>query len=80
MEEILKYAMERKTRLDRRGFIGGSDARVIMSADETALIRLWREKRSEADLRICQAISSSNSASLQRPSIGLGSSEIQGAP
>src|SRR5262245_8466346 len=34
-------------RLDRRGFIGGSDARVIMGADEAALLRLWREKRGE---------------------------------
>lgn len=33
----------------RRHFIGGSDARIIMSADETALIRLWREKRGEID-------------------------------
>src|SRR5271165_237499 len=33
----------------RRHFIGGSDARVIMSADETALIRLWREKRGEVE-------------------------------
>ena len=32
----------------RRHFIGGSDARVIMGADEAALIRLWREKRGEA--------------------------------
>jgi len=35
-------------RKDRRGFIGGSDARVIMSGDEAALIRLWKEKRGEA--------------------------------
>ena len=34
---------------DRRTFIGGSDARVIMGSDEPALIRLWREKRGEAD-------------------------------
>jgi hypothetical protein len=33
--------------LDRRGYIGGSDARTIMGADETALVRLWREKRGE---------------------------------
>ena len=33
---------------DRRGFIGGSDARIIMSPDEAALIRLWKEKRGEA--------------------------------
>jgi YqaJ-like viral recombinase domain len=32
---------------DRRGFIGGSDARIIMGADATKLIRLWREKRGE---------------------------------
>ena len=34
----------------RRHFIGGSDARIIMSADEAALIRLWKEKRGEAEL------------------------------
>ena len=34
--------------LDRRHFIGGSDARVIMGKDEKALHRLWREKRGEA--------------------------------
>jgi predicted phage-related endonuclease len=33
----------------RRGFIGGSDARIIMGNDEAALVRLWREKRGEAD-------------------------------
>ena len=33
----------------RRHFLGGSDARVIMGADETALIRLWKEKRGEAE-------------------------------
>src|SRR5262249_13601251 len=35
--------------LGRRTFIGGSDARVIMGDDEAALIRLWREKRGEAE-------------------------------
>jgi len=40
----------------RRSFIGGSDARIIMGSDEAALVRLWREKRGEAELRrICQA-------------------------
>jgi hypothetical protein len=33
----------------RRGFVGGSDARIIMSGDEAALIRLWKEKRGEAE-------------------------------
>jgi predicted phage-related endonuclease len=32
---------------DRRHFIGGSDARIIMGKDEKALLRLWREKRGE---------------------------------
>src|SRR5260221_13371354 len=36
-------------RLNRRGFIGGSDARIIMGSDEAALLRLWREKRGEAE-------------------------------
>src|SRR3954470_19080817 len=34
---------------DRRTFIGGSDARIIMGDDETALLRLWREKRGEVE-------------------------------
>ncbi|GLR91088.1 YqaJ viral recombinase family protein [Bradyrhizobium iriomotense] len=34
-------------RYDRRAFIGGSDARVIMGDDQEALTRLWREKRGE---------------------------------
>ena len=33
----------------RRDFVGGSDARVIMGQDEAALLRLWREKRGEAE-------------------------------
>ena len=35
--------------IDRRAFIGGSDARIIMGDDEAALIRLWREKRGEVE-------------------------------
>lgn len=34
---------------DRRHFIGGSDARIIMGDDPDALFRLWREKRGEAE-------------------------------
>jgi len=33
----------------RRAFIGGSDARIIMGNDQAALVRLWREKRGEAE-------------------------------
>src|SRR6516162_5227498 len=36
-------------RADRRHFIGGSDARIIMGNDEAALLRLWREKRGEIE-------------------------------
>ena len=35
----------------RRTFIGGSDARIIMGDDEEALLRLWQEKRGQADPR-----------------------------
>ena len=33
----------------RRSFIGGSDARIIMGDNEAALLRLWQEKRGEAE-------------------------------
>jgi predicted phage-related endonuclease len=36
-------------KIDRRSFIGGSDARIILGSDETALLRLWREKRGESE-------------------------------
>jgi predicted phage-related endonuclease len=36
-----------RNKLERRSFIGGSDARIIMGNDEVALVRLWREKRGE---------------------------------
>ena len=35
--------------VQRRGYIGGSDARIIAGTDEDALVRLWREKRGEAE-------------------------------
>jgi predicted phage-related endonuclease len=34
---------------NRRYFIGGSDARIIMGTDEGAILRLWREKRGEVE-------------------------------
>jgi predicted phage-related endonuclease len=34
---------------ERRSFIGGSDARIIMGDDEARLLRLWREKRGEVE-------------------------------
>jgi hypothetical protein len=41
--------MVAKPHIHRRHFIGGSDARIIMGNDEDALVRLWREKRGEAE-------------------------------
>ena len=35
--------------VERRYFIGGSDARIIIGEDEAALLRLWREKRGEIE-------------------------------
>ena len=35
--------------VQRQQYIGGSDARVIVGADEAALLRLWQEKRGEAE-------------------------------
>jgi predicted phage-related endonuclease len=36
-------------RHERRYFIGGSDARIIMGDDEAALVRLWQEKRGNVE-------------------------------
>src|SRR3974377_1027978 len=41
--------MLKRQNADRRFFIGGSDARIIMGDDEAVLLRLWREKRGEAE-------------------------------
>jgi predicted phage-related endonuclease len=45
----MKISKAAPTHLDRRSFIGGSDARIIMGDDEPALLRLWREKRGETE-------------------------------
>jgi len=45
----MKRQMWTNSRDERRSFIGGSDARIIMGSDEAALLRLWREKRGEAE-------------------------------
>ena len=42
----------RSMKPDRRQFIGGSDARIIMSPDAAALIRLWQKSRAKSSLRI----------------------------
>jgi putative phage-type endonuclease len=45
----MPFAQKVDRHAHRRSFIGGSDARIIMGSDETALVRLWREKRGEAE-------------------------------
>jgi len=48
MRETTKVDVWR-TAADRRLFIGGSDARIIMGNNEAALLRLWQEKRGEVE-------------------------------
>src|SRR5215475_10417706 len=45
----MKLPACRKPYENRHSFIGGSDAWIIMGSDEAALLRLWREKRGEAE-------------------------------
>src|SRR4051795_1650554 len=49
LEEAMSPRNSATSQLDRRAFIGGSDARIIMGDDERALLRLWREKRGEVE-------------------------------
>jgi hypothetical protein len=55
-----------QSRPNRRLFIGGSDARIIMSPDESALIRLWKEKRGEAEPEDLSTIWSSTASPSRR--------------
>jgi predicted phage-related endonuclease len=48
LEKKMKSTVWKKL-ADRRSFIGGSDARIIMGDDHGKLIRLWREKRREVE-------------------------------
>ena len=45
----MKAELSKADRPGRRHFIGGSDARIIMSDNQQALVRLWREKRGEVE-------------------------------
>jgi predicted phage-related endonuclease len=46
---MLPKTSRKRDQFERRFFVGGSDARIIMGNDETALIRLWCEKRGEVE-------------------------------
>jgi hypothetical protein len=47
--KAMKSSLWTKADSERRYFIGGSDARIIMGDDEAALLCLWREKRGEIE-------------------------------
>jgi hypothetical protein len=49
-EEVMNSNTWTKTAKDRREFIGGPDARIIMGNDEAALQHLWRQKRGVVEL------------------------------
>jgi predicted phage-related endonuclease len=48
-EEDVKSFVSTNSYENRRSFLGGSDARIIMGSDEAALVRLWQEKRGEIE-------------------------------
>jgi predicted phage-related endonuclease len=54
VEEEMKPQVWTTSHENRRSFIGGSDALVIMGRNEAALIQLWREKRGEAEAEDCR--------------------------
>ena len=64
----------------RRSFIGGSDARIIMGDDASALLRLWREKRGEAETEDLSGNLIVQLGVVTEPSIGSGSSATPGEP
>src|SRR5215469_13872474 len=47
--DVMRAPGVRNLPRDRRYFIGGSDARIIMGKEEGELVRLWREKRGEIE-------------------------------
>src|SRR5476649_2387125 len=48
-EDLIRFSKIGAVQSDRRHFIGGSDARIIMGDDEATVLRLWREKRGEIE-------------------------------
>ena len=44
-----RYRRESPLLANRQTFIGGSDVRIILGGDESALLRLWQEKRGEIE-------------------------------
>jgi predicted phage-related endonuclease len=46
---MIRSVPKQETSFSCRSFVGGSDARIIMGNDESALIHLWQEKRGEVE-------------------------------
>ena len=67
----MKSSVWKNAEGDRRSSIGGSDARIIMGDDEGALLRLWREKRGEAEPQDLSG-QSDRTAWCRRPRISIG--------
>jgi hypothetical protein len=76
--ESMKTTMWKKNGQDRRTFIGGSDARIIMGDDEAALVRLWREKRGEVEPENLSGNLIVQLGTVPRISTGAGTSSIPG--
>ena len=58
---------------NRRSFIGGSDARIIIGGDEGELMQLWREKRGEIESKELSGNLVVHSGKRLKSSIGDGS-------
>ncbi len=48
-DELTSLGKAANSAVHRRAFVGGSDARIIMSGDEPSIVRLWKEKRGEIE-------------------------------
>lgn len=46
---IWKGGLTKTQHATRKGYVGGSDAKIIMSGDDAAVLRLWGEKRGEIE-------------------------------
>src|ERR1700688_1033583 len=46
---MAQHSTDARNAGERRSFLGGSDARIIMGENEASLLRLWREKRGEIE-------------------------------
>ena len=67
-EELMNLEITSRQRPDRRGFIGGSGGPLIVSADQTGLIRLWKGEHGEAESKSHRARSGVRIAAARRKS------------